>query len=1149
MRMDQTFPVNVEPIPGYRLIERLGRGGYGEVWKAEAPGGMHKAVKFVYGNIESAGDDAKGAEQEFRSLNRVKTIRHPFLLSLERFDVIEGQLVIVMELADRNLADRFNECVASGLPGIPRQELLRYMEEAAEALDLMNQHHQIQHLDIKPQNIFLVQRHVKVADFGLAKDMEGARADLTGGLTPTYAPPESFDQWVSRQSDQYSLAIVYMEMLTGRRPFNGTNTRQLIIQHLTAAPDLSPLKQPDSGAVGKALSKKPDDRFRTCLDFVQALKGEVSASPPEVVAPIAPKAPPVAKSTSSPDCMTERNISPRVKTLPALVTPRSKVWSPSSQNNIRIPVTPPAEARRNEKPKEQTGNGTLVPALVIGIGGTGLAVLRSIRQQILNSFGRPTLPHLRWLYIDTDPASADLALDPSSPVALSAEDVVLLRLKRSSHYLSHEALPPVDSWLPPEALYRISRTLTTDGMRSLGRLALCDHYHIVCHRLRTSLEPFLKSNGIEEADRMTRLGVRSTFPRLYLVTSLTGGTGSGMFLDLAYLAKREMRSLGFRSRTIGFLGIPEDSKDSVDVQARANAGAALNELSHFGESDQPYEAFFDKREGRVQDTERAFNRCTMFRVPWRPDPQQTNATAALPSYLVLGELLSPMDRRVHPDDTIAPTNSMETAGMYRVVWPRSAILRRTAWRLVRRTLSTWIDSTADGVGVAARRIVGEKWDDLGLTRAGLQKSLESHLKKALGGALSERIEHALGPLTDTTGPDLDVMPRIRAAFRQLVEIFGKPGSSEREPRSAVGNALTFRVGELTTQADAKLTTLALTMVEQPELRLFGAEESLAELKIRLTEEHKQVMQEAVTFEEGDRALFEPINVQVTPASRDAGFRIASWTYSSAEAVAILRRWAIVRIDAQISRATASIYSTLLSNIPDHVREIGSIRTQLDAFLKQLDEAPPTEVASDGICRILFHEDINTTNDAASRLLAKLPAEDLRQFEHQLQGRLRHECRGIMNICSRPKDQGAQFLALLQETAMQFLDSRMPAHSIGRILSTALATSSKPEVRAREFLAAANPAGFGNLSKIETYLAVPDDGSDLKRRLHELCRGENIRDAGSTDDVVIWRVCRGISAQSLSYLTSGATFGTEGDISQPRSAYSRIDVPWGLDVVT
>ena len=224
-----------EPIPGYRLIERIGGGGFGEVWKCEAPGGLHKAIKFVFGDLGAAGDDGHRAEQELKALSRVKTVRHPYILSLERYDIIDGQLMIVMELADRNLWDRFKECRARGLPGIPREELLGYMEESAEALDLMNNEYQLQHLDIKPQNLFLVHNHVKVADFGLVKDLEGMQASVTGGVTPVYAAPETFDGWVSRYCDQYSLAIVYQELLTGQRPFSGTNVRQLILQHLQTA--------------------------------------------------------------------------------------------------------------------------------------------------------------------------------------------------------------------------------------------------------------------------------------------------------------------------------------------------------------------------------------------------------------------------------------------------------------------------------------------------------------------------------------------------------------------------------------------------------------------------------------------------------------------------------------------------------------------------------------------------------------------------------------------------------------------------------------------------------------------------------------------------------------------------------------------------
>src|SRR3954469_20437988 len=94
---------NPEPLPGFRLIERLGGGGFGEVWKAEAPGGFHKAIKFVYGDLSSQVDSDQRAKQELKALERVRTVRHPYILSLERYEVIDGQLLIVMELADKNL--------------------------------------------------------------------------------------------------------------------------------------------------------------------------------------------------------------------------------------------------------------------------------------------------------------------------------------------------------------------------------------------------------------------------------------------------------------------------------------------------------------------------------------------------------------------------------------------------------------------------------------------------------------------------------------------------------------------------------------------------------------------------------------------------------------------------------------------------------------------------------------------------------------------------------------------------------------------------------------------------------------------------------------------------------------------------------------
>jgi eukaryotic-like serine/threonine-protein kinase len=276
----------LEPLPGYRILEPLGRGGFGEVWLCEAPGGLHKAVKFVPGDREGSGNYS--LLQEFEAFQTIKSIRHPFLLTLERVELIDNDLVMVMELADAHLQDRQCECQAIGLPGIPRPELLGYLHDAAEALDHIGLRYGLQHLDVKPANLFILSGHVKVGDYGLVARLTagaGANPVLNRGLTPKYVAPEVLRGQIHPASDEYSLALVYFELLTGTFPFPARTAQQMMLAHVSAVPNLTFLPSADQSIVAKALAKNPDDRYPSCLAFVQALYAAEESSGQETLPP------------------------------------------------------------------------------------------------------------------------------------------------------------------------------------------------------------------------------------------------------------------------------------------------------------------------------------------------------------------------------------------------------------------------------------------------------------------------------------------------------------------------------------------------------------------------------------------------------------------------------------------------------------------------------------------------------------------------------------------------------------------------------------------------------------------------------------------------------------------------------------------------
>jgi serine/threonine protein kinase len=310
--LDDLIRAGNELVPGHWLVRLLGRGGYGEVWEARMAGHTKCAVKIVR-NL-----DAVQGKQEFKSLDLIRDLDHDRLIRLQAYWLLGydgtvipddqiGQpgapkacgLVVATDLAAKNLQDRWNECHEQGLAGIEVRELVRYARQAAEAIDYLNfqeESRSIVHRDIKPENILLTKDgRVKVSDFGLAKVVEGASTQINSasvGMTLAYAAPELFRNQVTRFTDQYSLAVTYYRLRTGKLPFDdGLGPIQMMQAHATGSLDFGGVGDAEAAVLKRACAVEPTNRYASCLEFVDALSTALGFSRPGVSMPAIPSTP------------------------------------------------------------------------------------------------------------------------------------------------------------------------------------------------------------------------------------------------------------------------------------------------------------------------------------------------------------------------------------------------------------------------------------------------------------------------------------------------------------------------------------------------------------------------------------------------------------------------------------------------------------------------------------------------------------------------------------------------------------------------------------------------------------------------------------------------------------------------------------------
>ena len=344
-----------EQLGNYRLTKLLGQGGFAEVYLGEHLHlGTQAAIKVLHTRLEP--DDLEGFRTEARTIARLE---HPNIVRVLEFGIEAGTPFLVMSYAPNgSLRQRHPK----GVP-LPLPTIVSYVRQVASALQYAHDEKVI-HRDVKPENMLVGRHHeVLLSDFGIALIAQStssqSKQDVTG--TIHYMAPEQIRGRPRPASDQYALAVVVYEWLSGDRPFHGSFT-EIATQHMFEPPPPLREKNPTIAsalehAVMTALAKEPHQRWASVQAFATALEQAcLPTQQPPIGSPSQPLAPTVAAFPPT------QHPWPAIATPPSNRPVQSDVMTPQ-------PVIP-------QPPKHRITRRTMVvgPAglVLTGIAGSGL---------------------------------------------------------------------------------------------------------------------------------------------------------------------------------------------------------------------------------------------------------------------------------------------------------------------------------------------------------------------------------------------------------------------------------------------------------------------------------------------------------------------------------------------------------------------------------------------------------------------------------------------------------------------------------------------------------------------------------------------------------------------------------------------------------
>jgi hypothetical protein len=750
-------------------------------------------------------------------------------------------------------------------------------------------------------------------------------------------------------------------------------------------------------------------------------------------------------------------------------------------------------------------------------------MVQRLRENLVVHYGSvEALPNIRLLCIDTDPETLRLAgqCDPSA--ALAANEVLVAKLNRPSHYLrSREIKSQIDPWISQKMLYHIPRTPATTGLRLLGRLAFFDNYRQIAARLRGELEACLQSEKLTLGDRKTSLGIRTNRPRVYVLTGLAGGTGSGIFLDLAYVLRRTLRQLGYdRPDIVGLFLMPQVDRNPSQTRALGCCFASLTELNHFSAPGTRFTAHYVDKDKAINDPEPPFSRCILLSLPHGNDMAALKEVTTQAAEFLSRDLTTTLGRKADGcrAELPAPPRSSKTLvcqtfGLSHISWPRRILIRRVSGKLCEKLVQRWISKDASALRESVQSMVADYWQKNGLDGAFLMENLEKACEKGLGqppDAVFSRVTDPLAQI-DVQASGLSATP-FREVIERLDQILGRPDAQVGSTAGVLEEPLNAAAEAIVSTWGGKMAAFVVDLVEQPEFRLAGAEEAVRQIigiLEKVLQQHESLCTELTARAAEAYSRFGPLLTSVLTAKGSARKGAPGATVGNL--IELMRAYPLWRFQALMLRHVANTYLSLRGRLSDQLREINFCRDRLIGLARDFEDAGAkgSEEMEPDSGHALFPGSSRTLAEAVEQLGESLTVTDLKELDRRTQKILQDQFTGLVQVCLGSNNFLRTLEAALLREAEEFMGARLAATDVAEMY---VAQHADEEQLCRDLTAVFEEAGpklTGRRASQQTEVSIfvaPSTaaGERLRALAEEALSDTNLASIHGKDDIVFYR---------------------------------------------